>query len=107
MIEHVIFTSDADDDVAASYNWYEKREPGLGEEFLRSIEACVRGIQRHPEMYPVAIDEFSACVYSPLPFEIFYELTGTSIIIYLFCVSLLTRSAKVARASRLVIESVV
>ena len=45
MIERVIFTSDADDDVAASYDWYESREPGLGEEFQRSIEACVRGIQ--------------------------------------------------------------
>ncbi len=44
-------TSDADDDVAASYDWYERREPGLGEEFLWSIEACLRGIQRHPEMY--------------------------------------------------------
>ena len=52
MIERVIFISEADDDVAASYDWYESREPGLGEEFLRSIEACVRGIQRHPEMYP-------------------------------------------------------
>ena len=58
MIERVTYTVDADDDVAASYEWYESREPGLGEEFLRSIEACVRGIQRNPEMYPVAIDEF-------------------------------------------------
>ena len=58
MIERVIFIPDADDDVAASYDWYESREPGLGEEFLRSVEACVRGIQRHPEIYPVIIDEF-------------------------------------------------
>ncbi len=55
MIERVIFTPEADDDVAGSYDWYESREPGLGEDFLRSVEACVRGIQRHPEMYP-AVD---------------------------------------------------
>jgi plasmid stabilization system protein ParE len=58
MIERVIFTPEADDDVAASYDWYESQEPGLGEDFLRSVEACVNGIQRHPEMYSVAIDEF-------------------------------------------------
>lgn len=52
MIERVIFTPEADDDVVGSYDWYEGREPGLGEDFLRSVEACVRGIQRHPEMYP-------------------------------------------------------
>ena len=68
MIERVIFTSEADDDVAASYDWYERREPGLGEDFLRSIEVCIGGIQRHPEMYSVAIDEFRRAPYSPLPF---------------------------------------
>ncbi len=58
MIERVIFTPEADDDVAGSYDRYESREPGLGEDFLRSVEACVSGIQRHPEMFPAAIDEF-------------------------------------------------
>lgn len=58
MIERVVFTPEADDDVAGSYDWYESREPGLGEDFLRLVEACVKGIQRHPEMYPAAIDEF-------------------------------------------------
>jgi plasmid stabilization system protein ParE len=58
MIESVIFIPEADDDVAGSYDWYESREPGLGEDFLRSVEACVRGLQRHPEMYPAAVDEF-------------------------------------------------
>ena len=49
MIERVIFTLEADDDVAGSYDWYESQEPGLGEDFLRSVEACVRGIQRIPK----------------------------------------------------------
>ena len=70
MIERVIFTSEADDDVAASYDWYESQEPGLGEDFLRSIEACVRGFQRHPEMYPVVIDEFRRAPIRRFPFEI-------------------------------------
>jgi len=53
MIERVIFTPEADDDVAASYDWYESQEPGLGEDSLRSVAACVSGIQRHPEMFSV------------------------------------------------------
>ena len=82
MIELVIFTPEADDDVAGSYDWYESREPGLGEDFLRSVEACVRGIQRHPEMYPAAIDEFRRATIRRFPFEIFYEFTVDSITIY-------------------------
>lgn len=41
MIERVIYTPEAENDVAESYNWYEGCEPGLGEEFLRCIEACI------------------------------------------------------------------
>ncbi len=55
MIERVVFTPESDADVAGAYDWYESREPGLGEDFLRSVEACVSGIQRHPEIYPAAI----------------------------------------------------
>jgi plasmid stabilization system protein ParE len=73
MIDPVLFTPEADDDVVGAYDWYESREPGLGEDFLRSVEACVRGIQRHPEMYPAAIDEFRRAPIRRFPFEIFYE----------------------------------
>ena len=48
MIERVIFTPEADDDIVESYNWYESREPGLGEDFLRCIEACVERIAASP-----------------------------------------------------------
>ena len=58
MIERIIYTEKAGDDVAESYNWYESCEPGLGEDFLRCVEACVLTIQRHPQLYPVAVDEF-------------------------------------------------
>ncbi len=68
MIEHVIYTSDAELDIAEAYGWYEAREPGLGEDFLRCVEACVLSIQRHPQLHPVAVDEFppSACPTIPI-----------------------------------------
>ena len=33
MIERVIYTPEAENDVAESYDWYEGCEPGLGEPF--------------------------------------------------------------------------
>ncbi|MEO6035729.1 MAG: hypothetical protein ABIQ35_10780, partial [Verrucomicrobiota bacterium] len=46
IIEQIIYTAEAEDNVADSYTWYEDREPGLGEDFLRCVEACVLLIQR-------------------------------------------------------------
>ena len=82
MIERVTYTPEADDDIAESYDWYESREPGLGEDFLRCVEACVLGIQRHPELFPVAVDEFRRALIRRFPFEIFYEVTDDSLIVY-------------------------
>jgi plasmid stabilization system protein ParE len=82
MIERVVYTPEAENDVAESYDWYEGCEPGLGEDFLRCVEACVLGIQRHPQLYPVAVDEFRRALVRRFPFEIFYEADNERIIIY-------------------------
>ena len=82
MIERVIHTPEAGDDVAESYDWYESREPGLGEDFLRCIEACLLTIQRHPLAFPVAADEFRHAPIRRFPYEIFYEPTDDTIIVY-------------------------
>ena len=59
-----------------------RAESLAGKDFLRSVEACVRGIQRHPEMYPAAIDEFRRAPIRRFPFEIFFEFTVDSITLY-------------------------
>jgi plasmid stabilization system protein ParE len=82
MIERVTYTPEADDDIAESYDWYESREPGLDEDFLRCFEACVLGIQRHPELYPVAVDELRRALIRRFPFEIFYEVTDDCLTVY-------------------------
>ena len=102
MIERVIFTPEADDDVAGSYDWYESQEPGLGEDLLRSVEACVRGMQRHPEMYAAAIDEFRRAPIRRFPFESsrpdhFYDTNGC----YLWQPFLLTGTFRCLRCPQL------
>jgi plasmid stabilization system protein ParE len=82
MIDRVVFTPEADEDIAQSYDWYENREPGLGEDFLRCIDACILTIRRYPDLYPVAIDEFRRALIRRFPYEIFYEHSADCIFIY-------------------------
>ncbi len=82
MIEHFTFTPEADDDVASAYQWYEHREPGLGEDFLRCLEACILTIRRHPQPYPVAVDEFRRALIRRFPYEVFYETTADTLFVY-------------------------
>jgi len=82
MIDRVIYLPEASADVAAAYAWYEERSPGLGEDFLRCVEAAVLTIQRHPQLYPVAVDDFRHALIRRFPFEIFYEPSSAAIVIY-------------------------
>jgi len=77
MIERVIFTEDAESDVVSHYGWYEDREPGLGEDFLRCIEACVLTIQRNPRLYPEVLDDFRRALVRRFPFEVFLRTHRT------------------------------
>lgn len=66
-----------------AYGWYEEREPGLGEEFLRCVEACVcvpsNGI-RKPTALPWMSSVGRSCAGSLI--EVFYEAAGDCVIVY-------------------------
>ncbi len=78
----VKFTAEADDDIASAYCWYEEREIGLGEEFLRAIAARISLILRHPEMFPVALDNVRRAILRRFPYEIFYEVVENDLIVH-------------------------
>jgi hypothetical protein len=50
MAVELIVALEAELDLSEAYAWYEKRRTGLGEEFLSSVDACIQGIRRQPEI---------------------------------------------------------
>lgn len=78
----LIILPEAEQDVAQAYGWYEEQEPGLGEEFLRCVDACLQFIRRNPEMYPVAHQDYRRGVLRRFPYVAFYEHSETKVIVY-------------------------
>ena len=81
MIEQVIYTPEARTDVLDAYGWYQSREPGLGTDFLRCLEACVSLIQRHPLLSKVAVHPFRRALIRRFPYELFYRPGSNQLII--------------------------
>jgi plasmid stabilization system protein ParE len=69
-------------DVAEAYLWYERRRAGLGEDFLSSVDACLEGIRRRPEMYPVVHEAYRRSLIRRFPYAVFYELSGATVTVY-------------------------
>ncbi len=72
MIRRVIFKPEAEADIAEAFDWYEERDAGLGAEFIRCVESCAHGIQRHPEMYPLVHKNVRQGVPRRFPYSLFY-----------------------------------
>ena len=55
MAIELIFT-EAEQDIAEAFAWYEDQRPGLGEDFLRCVDACIQATRAGPATTP-----FAAC----------------------------------------------
>jgi plasmid stabilization system protein ParE len=73
---------EAEQDAAQAYIWYEEQEPGLGEEFIRCVDACLQLIRRNPGMYQVAHENYRRGTVRRFPYVVFYEYSDYEIVIY-------------------------
>jgi plasmid stabilization system protein ParE len=82
VLSNLIILLEAEQDTAQAYVWYEEQELGLGEEFLRCVDARIHLIQRSPGMYQVAHKTYRRAVVRRFPYVIFYECSDITVIVY-------------------------
>ena len=68
-----VFQPEFEKDLADAYDWYERQEPGLGDQFLTCVEASVRAITHYPESCPKVYREFRRALVRRFPYAVFYE----------------------------------
>jgi len=73
MAAELIIAPEAQQDVDEAYCWYEDRRPGLGEEFLGCVDACIQA-KVH--------EEYRRALLRRFPYAIFYEYAGGKVIVY-------------------------
>jgi toxin ParE1/3/4 len=47
----LIVRENAEHQAQEAYSWYEEKLPGLGSEFLLSLDACINSIERNPKLF--------------------------------------------------------
>jgi hypothetical protein len=65
---------EAEFDLAAAYRWYEDKDAGLGEEFLRTVEASLLGIQKDPQTHQKIYKEIRRALTKRFPYGIFSSI---------------------------------
>ena len=70
----VIFSSRVQKEIAKSWEWYEERQPGLGDRFVKEVLAKVKLIEQHAERFPTRYKSYKETPVAVFPFLIIYRL---------------------------------
>ena len=82
MAAELIIAPEAQQDVDGAYCWYEDRRPGLGEEFLGCVDACLQEMCRMPKRHTKVHEEYRRALVRRFPYVIFYEYAGGKVTDY-------------------------
>ena len=84
MSYHLIFTTETQDDLQQGFLWYEEKRASLGIDFMLSIEATLKSIERNPfanALAPTSIPNIRRAVVPKFSYLIFYTIVQQSVII--------------------------
>ncbi len=82
MAANLLLAPEAERDLDEAYAWYEHHRIGLGEDFLSSVDACVRAICREPEIHAKVHEEYRRALVRRFPYAVFYEYADDMVKVY-------------------------
>ena len=85
MPAELVFAPEVEQDLTEAYDWYEGHRPGLGEEFLSCVDACIQAICRNPEMHATVHADYRRSLVRRFPYSVFYEYGGDIVTVYCIC----------------------
>ncbi len=72
----VRFRSEAASDVVLAREWYDAQRPGLGEDFVQSLEQVIGLVSDLPEAFPEIAIGLRRALLGGFPYAVYYRLDG-------------------------------
>lgn len=72
MIRRLVVRPEAEQELAAAFEWYEDRSSGLGSEFLLCADAVFSAILRTPQQFPRIHRIVRRALTRRFPYEVFF-----------------------------------
>lgn len=74
MILPLVLAPLAEDDLRVATYWYDRQQPGLGDAFLRSVDATLARIQRLPMAFPADDFDIHSALLHRFPFSVRFRV---------------------------------
>lgn len=60
----------------------EEQRAGLGEDFLSSIDACIKRIRRNPDIYEIVHESYRRALVRRFPYAVFFDYSDDTVTTY-------------------------
>lgn len=77
----IIIRPEAERDIAEAHGWYESKAPGLGADFLLSVDTALSSIQQNPQRYAAVHRRLRRALTGRFPYGIFYVVEEARIVV--------------------------
>jgi plasmid stabilization system protein ParE len=77
----VIFTRAARAEVIEAQDWYEGEAAGLGQHFLRAIDALTGRLGSHPQQFPIVFKNVRRALLRRFPYSLFFVVEGDTLLV--------------------------
>ena len=74
MIYQVEFLLKAKTELINAWEWYEERQPGLGDRFKKQVYNCVDDISQNPKRFPERRKNYREAVVKIFPYLLIYRI---------------------------------
>jgi plasmid stabilization system protein ParE len=68
-----VFHPEAQDDFLSAINYYESREPGLGQDFSIEVHSAIENILSYPNAWPILEGDIRRCQTRRFPYGVIYS----------------------------------
>ncbi len=65
-----------------AYQWYEEKQTGLGERFLRELDNCYSKIETWPESYAKIRKDFRQVIFPTFPYVVVFKIHENDVVVY-------------------------
>ena len=69
-------------DLEAARDWYERKMPGLGREFLDEFATAMQALEQDPERERLYYRNFRRVLFRRFPYKIFYQIIGARVVVF-------------------------
>ena len=76
MARMLIFLPEVESDIGDTYWWYEEKDIGLGDEFLRCLDVAFSRISHDPEHFAVRFDDIRRILVRRFPCAVYFYHDG-------------------------------